>query len=167
LVDFVAHDKGALLLFSNAGTKQGCLAFLASINNIVTNTVIQSYKDPPCIDWIVHLSDVCSAQHSTILKYLKQANDDCKKQLGYCKSAKKRFSQSLGFTTRPCTTSATKLTNLPKTFLKRFTNKKVYPPLKTWVYKTPVIGKQCRRHLKYGQQPDKQRYCLLMMQVNT
>jgi hypothetical protein len=44
LVDFVAYDKGTLLLFANAGTKQGCFAFLASINNIVTSTVIQFYK---------------------------------------------------------------------------------------------------------------------------
>jgi hypothetical protein len=184
IIDFVAHDKDARLLFANAGTERGRLAFLAVIDGIVTNTAIRSFKvsiypmypylaltlgikkDPPTIDWIARLGDVCSARHSNVPECLKQANDDRRKQLGHRKSAKKRFSQSLGFTTRARAASATKLANLPKIFLKRFTNKKAYPPLKTWVFETPAIGKRWRRHLKYGRQADKRRRRLPMMQVD-
>jgi len=44
LVDFVAHDKEALHLFSNAGTSPGRLAFLACIHHIVTNTEFRINK---------------------------------------------------------------------------------------------------------------------------
>ena len=117
-------------------------------------------------DWIARLGDVCAACSSTVPDRLKQANEDRKKQLGQRKSSKKRFSQSLGFTTRVCTAGATKMANLPQTFLKRYSNKKAYPPLKTWVYETPAIGRCWRAHLRYGRQPDKQKRCHPVMKVD-
>lgn len=184
LVDFVANDKTALELFANAGTDPGRRAFEACIRHVVVNTefrnkkvciytmcqydalTFSTKKDPLQTDWIARLGDACSARDSTVPECLKQANGDRRKQLGQRKSSKKRFSQSLGFTTCARAASATKMANLPQIFLKRFSNKKAYPPLDTWVYETPAIGGKWMNHLRYGKQPDKRRRRRPMMQVD-
>jgi hypothetical protein len=184
IVDFVVHDKEALHLFANAGTEPGHLAFLECIHHILTCTKLRMNKvsihmmcqqpaltfcinkDTISINWLARLGDACAVPNSNVPKQLKQANDDRQKQLGQRKSSKKRFSQSLGFTTCACATNAMKFANLPQTFLKRFKNKKAYPPLKTWVYETPSIGKHWRKHLTSGRRADKRRLYLLMMQVD-
>jgi len=123
-------------------------------------------KDPTGVDWLARLGDACAAPGSNVPDQLKQANDDRQKQLGRRKSSKKRFSQSLGFTARARAASATKIAKLPQTFLKRFTNKKAYPPLKTWVYETPSIGNRWKKHLTSGRRADKRKPYLPMMQVD-
>ena len=41
-----------------------------------------------------------------------------------------------------------------------------HPPLKTWVHKTPAIGRRWRAHLRYGRQPDKWKCRHPVMKVN-
>ena len=44
LVDFLSHDKDALLLFANSGTECGRLAFEACISDVVNCTKFQNKK---------------------------------------------------------------------------------------------------------------------------
>ena len=44
LVDFLSHDKDALLLFANAGTERGRLAFEACISDVVNRTEFRNKK---------------------------------------------------------------------------------------------------------------------------
>ena len=165
LVEFVCGDERAISLFSHAGTEAGRLAFEAYVSAVNGSDYCTKGKAKGP-DWFALLGAACCRGDSGIPEQLILANDARQKALGRRKSAKKRFSQSLGFTMRARAASAAKFAQIPKSFVKRFGKDDAYPPLKTWVFESSEIGNRWREHLTSGPRPDVRKPYLPMMEVD-
>lgn len=166
LIAFVAADPHALRLFTQAFDAPGRKAFIAYVKPTIKNSKLCTEKELDKTEWFSAFAGGCKTKGTKIPECIVEANNVRQGNYDFLQTAKKRFSQSLGFTARGRKAAASMFANLKKITLTTYSEDEAYPPLGHWVYETDEIGQRWQAHLTSGPRPDKRKPYLPMVKVD-
>lgn len=118
LIAFVAADPHALRLFAQAFDELGRKAFTDHIiKPAIANSNLCTKKELDKTDWFSSFAGRCKTKGKNIPKCIAEANKLRQGNYAFLETAKKQFSQSLGFTARGRKANAAMFDNLKRTTL--------------------------------------------------